>query len=177
MLISGYSDCGRSILAERAEGEIYAQTERQLTAVLDRNWVSKGEMLTTDQKYSLIIGKKRINFYKDSGIPLSECDRIYTQRTVVLPGGWELPISVITETVITYRTESAVLSQQDGQLLLSDFASDYLKDQMIAGHIMTEATTISPEDSVLWLEGKYYCHEMIGQSKEEEIISPYGKSD
>ena len=175
MLVSGYSDCGISILAQRAEAEIYAQTERQIRAVIDRNWTSKGESIASVRKYAVIIGKNRINFYKDSGISPSGCDRIYTQRSVILPGGWELPIFLVTETWIYYDSSNVAVTEQEAEAVLSQYAATYLKQQMVAGQIMSVTASVQEEGNALWLDGKYYCHEMIGQIKEEEIVSPYGK--
>ena len=67
VLISGYTDCGICIQATRAEGEIYAQTSRDFAAVTPVKWTARGEQTAVRRKYSLIIGKKRINLWKDSG--------------------------------------------------------------------------------------------------------------
>ena len=70
VLVSGYTDCGISIQATRAEGEITAQTSHELYAVAPAVYTQKGDILSSVKKYSLIIGKKRINFFKDSAYTL-----------------------------------------------------------------------------------------------------------
>ena len=60
ILISGYTDCGISIRAEQAQGEIYARTDREIEAIFPDNTSEKGEMTRQTKKISLIIGKYRL---------------------------------------------------------------------------------------------------------------------
>ena len=177
MLISGYTDCGISIRAEGAKGEVFGQTERDFSGIVDRNRLSKVKTGQTIRKYAVIIGKNRINFYKDSGIPASECDRIYTQIPLTLPGGLELPVWLVIETWICYEPVAQVISEDTARQILLDYASAYTKEQMVAGQIMSRIDYFTENSDAFRLEGKYYCHEMIGQIKHEEIIPPYGKYD
>ena len=175
VLISGYTDCGLSIQATRADGEIFARTQRQIAFFCLQNQQSKGETTGQIKKYSLIIGKKRINLYKGSGILPTECDKIYSEQYVTLPGGFQLPVCLVTE-VWNYRTatETAV-SDDDALNQLTEFAGQYLQQEMIAGQILTKEESMESQNGAFCLHGKYACHEMIGRIQKEEIISPYGK--
>lgn len=169
VLISGYTDCGLSIRAERAKGEILAETNRSLSLVMPQNDAQRGDLIGQSRKYSLIIGKKRINFYQDSGNLDTSCVKMYAENYVTLPGGFQLPIAIVTETCISYDQTAATV--QDEAVLLS-CAERYLRNQMVAGQILTKVETITEEDSVLILEGNYGCLEMIGLEQSEEIITP-----
>ena len=79
ILISGYTNCGILIQATQAEGEVFAQTRHNLEAVTPLIYAQKGESVKTIRKYSLLIGKKRINFDKDSGISGATCDKMYSE--------------------------------------------------------------------------------------------------
>ena len=177
ILISGYTDCGLSIRACRAEGEIYARTDRKLEACTPLKYSQRGETLRVIKKYSLIIGKKRINFYKDSGILDSTCDKMYLENAIILPGAFTLPIKLVTE-IWTYCESSPQIASADEQEdLLTEFAQRYLLEQTTAGEILHSRVTVQGEDDILYLYGNYACREMIGRIQSEEIIKPNGNYD
>jgi hypothetical protein len=164
VLISGYTDCGLSIRADRAEGEIMAQTNRQISAVTPDFQLTKGSIIRSEKKFSLIIGKNRINFYKDSGILDTTCVKMYSENYMTLPGSFYLPVILLTEEWIYYDlTESETV---DAETVLLDFADRYLASQMIAGQILHRSEAV--DGNVL--EGEYACLEMIGQVRYEESL-------
>jgi len=169
VLISGYTDCGITIQATRAQGEVYAATNRIISAVAPLNWQAQTQKTVTEKKYSVIIGKKRINFYKGSGISDATCDKMYLESYVTLPGGFRLPIIVVTETWTYYEESAVTLSQPE----LSRFADRYLLEQMIAGKIVSRIETGTAEDGVYRFQGNYACTEMIGRVRSEETVKPY----
>ena len=169
VLISGYTDCGLSIRAERAKGEILAETNRTLSLVMPQNDAQRGDLIRQSRKYSLIIGKKRINFYQDSGNLDTSCVKMYEENYVTLPGGFQLPITIVTEICISYDQTAA--TEYDDTVLPS-YAERYLRSHMVAGQILTKEETITQEDSVICLDGNYGCLEMIGREQSEEIILP-----
>ena len=164
VLISGYTDCGLSIRADQAEGEIMAQTNRQISAVTQDFQLTKGSIIRSEKKFSLIIGKNRINFYKDSGILDTTCVKMYSENYMTLPGSFYLPVILLTEEWIYYDlTESETV---DAETVLLDFADRYLASQMIAGQILHRSEAV--DGNVL--EGEYACLEMIGQVRYEESL-------
>ncbi len=173
VLISGYTDCGISIQATTAQGEIFAQTEHNITAVSPSIRLEKAKIRVESKKYALILGKKRINFYKGSGISGTGCDKIYLEQTVTLPGGFMLPISLVTEVWYSYVPVEALC----GSNTLADCAVYYLKDQMTAGTILRREESFQEAETLLILQGKYACTEMIGRLQNEEIIKPDGEYD
>lgn len=168
MLISGYTDCGIAIQATRAQGEVYAATNRTLTAVTPLNWDAQGSKSATTKKYSVIIGKKRINFYKGSGISDATCDKMYEESYVTLPGGFRLPIIIVTESWTYYEDDRVTLPEPS----LSNFADRYLRELMIAGTVVSRSEQGSTENGIYTFHGNYACTEMIGQVRNEETIKP-----
>ena len=177
ILVSGYTDCGIKIQATRAKAEIYAQTMRQLTVNTPLNFSQKGEIYQVSQKYSLILGKKRINLSKDSGISPTGCDKMYLQDYCVLPGGFQLPIAVSVERWHYRNTDTATVGSEMSQVCAENFALDYLTGQMLSGKILGKLESIDFSDAVCTLTGRYICLEMIGRERSEEIIKHHGKSD
>lgn len=177
LLISGYTDCGLTIRADRAEGEIFGRTQRQLEVLYPLYFSNRKVILREETRYFLIVGKKQINFCKDSGISDATCDRMYLEYYVTLPGGFRLPFAVAKETRLYYESVPEAESAEDVQALLCNFAADYLTGQMVAGQILSKEESITQSDGVFRLTGNYACREMIGREQAEEIITPYGKHD
>ena len=176
-LVSGYTDCGIKIQATRAKAEIYAQTMRQLTVKTPLDFSQKGEIYQVSQKYSLILGKKRINLYKDSGISPTGCDKMYLQYYCVLPGGFQLPIAVSVERWYYRNTDTVTVGSEVSHDRAENFALDYLAGQMLSGRILGKLESIEISDAVCTLTGRYICLEMIGRERSEEIIKHHGKSN
>ncbi len=177
VLISGYTDCGLSIRAEASEGEIYARTDWDITTVTPDNCCSRGSATGQQKKYALIIGKNRINFYKDSGISDVCCDRIYKESNLTLPGGFVLPVTLITEVWTYYEQKEETLDVQQISQQLSDFTKQYVTAQMVAGQILSAQEELTCDSGTVSLRGQYGCREMIGRIQKEEIMKPYGKFD
>ena len=176
VLISGYTDCGLTIEATRAEGEVTALTRRDLSVLTLPEQHTRTAETKTDVKYSLILGKKRINFYKDSGICDGSCVKMYSKYVLTLPGGFQLPVALVRETVTGCETDTNAIEEDVLSSLLSGFAERYLKTVMIAGTILDRQETLEQTD-VCRLTGQYECQEMIGRVKPEEIGVYHGKTD
>lgn len=168
-LISGYTDCGLSIRAERAEGEVFGTTQYHLTLLLPENDTTMGTIFHREEKISLIFGKNRINFFESGGNLDTGCVKMYEEKYLTLPGGFALPIGIAKEQQIFYN---AVVATTDTEHILCQAAQRYLQSQMIAGTLLSRDEVISNENGVWCLEGDYVCREMIGKEQSEEIIKP-----
>lgn len=173
VLISGYTDCGISIQATKAEGEVYAKTERSLSLIFPRLW--QGRMLNEQQitKFSLIIGKKRINLYNGSGISPATCGKMYKETYMTLPGGFILPVCIVEETWIPYVVTDIQFDADAANTHLSGYAASYLSEQMIAGQVLSADEVFSEQEAVYQTKGKYACLEMIGQERKEEVYGEH----
>ncbi len=177
VLISGYTDCGITIRATRAEGEVYAKTQRQLSVITPALWAERTAVTRQEKKYSVIIGKNRINLYFDSGISDVGCVRMYEESYIILPGGFQLPILLVTETWTYYESGQTALDEETVSRRLSAMAERYLSREMTAGRIYDKNEQLDCMDDIWLLEGNYTCHEMIGRQRSEEILIPDGNSD
>ncbi len=168
VLVSGYTDCGICIKGTRADAEVYAQTMRKIQVVTPVNTIKRGEQKNQKTNYSLLLGKKLIKLHKGSGISDTSCVRIYEEKKLTLPGGFELPIALICEKIT--QCDYTVDAGAEDQDWLLDEAIDYLQTQMIAGQILDQEIKIDNLDGIYCLYGQFSCLEMIGQVKNEEII-------
>ena len=176
ILISGYVDLGLAVKAGRAEGEVFAETQRVLTVTTPTEYTAKKDITAIENRYSLLIGKKLINFEKDSGISPAGCGRMYVESYATLPGGFRLPVAVVLER-ITYYAEVAQTAREDELSWLNKAGEAIAMSDMIAGEIMTSNSSVHVLDDTAVLRGMYRCREMIGRIHNEEIFTEYGKRD
>lgn len=170
VLISGLTDCGLAILADRAEGEVFGETARLVRArTPDLALQRTGDGFAL-QKITLLIGKNRINFHNDSGILDGSCVKMYSEYYLTLPGGFQLPLGIGVETVTCYDT---VPSEPVGiEEILERCARSYLLSHMTAGQILEEYAVADGNRLV----ADYICLEMIGQNRYEEFTTQDGEN-
>ena len=177
LLISGYTDCGLCIHAEQAAGEVYARTRRNFHGVSPCFSQTVTERGNTLRKISLLIGKKRIKLWKDSGIWDTTCDRMYEEYYITLPGGFRLPFAFVLERF----TERTVLRRErSGDLLREElvrFGETFLKQQMIAGQVDAAVHDFQVAGDCLFLSGEYLCTEMIGRLQQIQIGEDNGENN
>lgn len=177
VLISGYTDCGICIRAAWAKGEVYARTRREITVITPSEWAKRTEQTGSAVHYSLILGKKRINLWKGSGIWDSSCDRIETEYPLVLPGGFQLPVALAVEKLTIWDTNPSAPEEAAAQGELKAFADEYLTSQMVAGKILYAEESVFPQAEGYVLTGQYDCLEMIGRERAEEMGENHEQSD
>ena len=156
ILISGSTDLGITTRVDRAEGEVYGLTRRTVEAVLPEKTVQRQETGQVVRKYSLLIGKKYVNFSNDSGILYRTCVKMRTVKYLTLPGGFQLPVALVTDTY--QRCETEEIFREMDQQALEDQARRYVRQQMRSGTILREDSQFT--ESILTVN--YECREMIG---------------
>jgi len=176
MLVSGYVDCGLKQLAGRASAEVYALTMREYQFFYLKPSASRGKLKKTHTCYQLRIGKKVINFCNHSGIMDATCVKMYSEYYWTLPGGFQLPVSVI-KVECSFHEAIAQAQDHENREWLLQYARNYLQSQMIAGEVLDESLIWNRFDDYCVLNGSYACHEMIGQVKYEEILEQYAEDN
>lgn len=171
VLVSGYQDCGLCIRALAAKAEIYGRTERRSAALFPTEYALRQEKNGEQKKYALIIGKKRINFFKGSGISGTGCAKIYEEKYITLPGGFVLPIGISVEMQADYECQEKY--EESDEVWLREFLRQYLVSQMIAGRICDGAEVVSASEGLVRMDGVYSCYEWICISRPEESLSEY----
>lgn len=171
ILVSGYTDCGICIRATQAKAEIYGETQRFLSAVFPAEYSHRTTISANTRKYSLIIGKKRINFFKGSGISGDTCAKIYEEKYLTLPGGFILPVALACEQSFEYDIQKETIVTGEG--VLSAFAAWYLPSQMLAGEICRSSQVFFESEAFCRLDGIYDCYEIIGVARPEESTKRY----
>lgn len=168
VLVSGYTDCGLSIKAEPAQAEIFADTIRNLDVVSPAFCLKRTDQAPVNKKYCLVIGKKLIKLFKDSGISDGTCVKMNTRYVLTLPGGFRLPVSLSEYRYAENHLQQTIaLPSEDA---VAHYAKMYLQGVMTAGTIVEANLTYKKGTDVSLLHGEYACREIIGQVRSEEII-------
>lgn len=176
MLISGYTNCDRVIKAQNAAGEVFAYTLCTSEVVTPVSACKYSETIKEYTCIKLRIGKKVINLCNHSGIRAGTCVKMYSEDYWTLPGGYQLPVSVIK---VCYDVHDTCCEQVDleGFDWVKDYAKYYLRAGMLAGQILGESLQVEVRNGAYILHGEYACHEMIGQVKHEEITEQYAEDN
>lgn len=177
LLVSGYTDCGLTVRAERAEAEVYALTRREFSAVFPAQWLKKRGETGLTKKYSLVVGKKRINFGKNSGILGGTCGKMTRVYQLTLPGGIRLPVSLWEECFQSVDTLPETVTEEEAQTRLTAFAQESVEHSMIAGEILGQEVELETLDGAYRLSGHFTCREMIARQINGEILETNGKTD
>jgi len=168
-LVSGYTDCGITLKEVKADAEITALTIRSITAISPCPDKIRSYDVNEERKYSIRIGKKLINFFKDSGISDTSCVKIYSEEYLNLPGGFSLPVSLITQRYIYSSCTDEW--ENDCDTWLADIARKYMILTRKACRVISENTQLEFDGDLCVFNGKYICLEDIGQFVNEEIVS------
>lgn len=166
VLISGVTDVGLKTRVTAAEGEVFADTVAEVSAVLPRQTLHRGEDEETFRRYSLIIGKKHIKFDSDSGILYPGCGKMKEVIPWKLPGGWQLPVSLVIDTYTKSQWDPTEYPRWTAEEALLKGIRRQISDHAVAAEIRNEQLALAQEDALFRMEGKIGCREMIGRTTE-----------
>ena len=169
ILISGYTDCGICIRAEDAQGEIFAETNHHFRTIIPSIATKRQKNRDTIRRYGIILGKKHINLWKDSGIFPSTCGRMYEEYYITLPGGFSLPLGFYRETITQWDCDRIPITPQEQEAEWKSFAKNCVLNQTVAGSILQESHALTQLDGVYQLDSSFHCSEMIGRVITQEI--------
>ena len=162
--------------AIRAIGEVWARTwyERTAAAVVT---VDMTEHTGETTRFSLNLGKMRINFYKGSSICPVDCDKIIYVYPFAMEGVFELPIALEKTVFSPYERESVRAGELRAELE-QQLMAELLEDIGDEGEILSSAFTASERDGVLYVTLRAECREEIGCTvplTEEELMDIQSK--
>lgn len=152
---------------EHARAEVYARTWYTLTAEKPLETTKKTEKLQTQRYISLILGGKRINFYKSSGIFTVDCAKITLEHYLAMEGVFSLPIGISETRITQYETETVrldpVLAESGMQTQLYD---SLLRQIGPGGEVENVSFSSSAANGVLTVTLHAQCVEEIGAERQ-----------
>ena len=156
---------GRSV---HSLGSVRARTYYEITACLPRTAAVRSPAGRSRSRWALILGKKRINFYQNSGIPDAECDTIYHVYVCAVPGLFRLPAALAREEVRPMQHQSRERTEQEARALLeSSLRETLLRSLGEDGEILDLSFTPGASEDAFYLTLRAEC--------EQEIAQPYPK--
>ena len=162
LLISGVTNLDKTLMVSRAEGEVYARTWNRLDAVIADELAYKRRTGRETRVFAVTFGKKKINFYKTSGISYGNYDKMTTEKPLTLPGGYTLPVSLTVTVFREYTVSTQPVEQTRVQPLLEQCVRQQLLGTMTAGTIQTMSASVQRETGCYRLTGTAECQEEIG---------------
>ena len=155
LLLAGLTDLGICTRADRAEGEVWGLTRREIRSVLPEETALRREKGGVVRRFSLRIGKKSVNFLNDSGILHGTCVKMRTVHYLTLPGGFRLPVALVTDTYDLCETDVLPRGETDWQ---EEAARRTVLGQLHGGSILRES--ITQENG--HLTAVFECREQLG---------------
>lgn len=176
-LIGGYTTGRFGVQgATRAIGEVWARTwyERTAAAAVTVDMTVHGRETA---RFSLILGKIRINFYKGSSICPADCDKIIYVYPFAVENVFELPIA-LEKTVFSPYTRENIQAEELRAELERQLMEELLEDIGEDGEILSSAFTASEQNGVLYVTLRAECREEIGCTEpltEAELVDIQSK--
>ena len=161
VLISGAAeDLQGETRPVHALGSVRARTFRELTAEIPVELQKKTASGEKHTRWAVRIGKKRLNFYKNSGIPPADCDTIYKIYDFAIPGVFRLPVSLIRET-----SESRTFSRGKPQAELLEQTLRETLQRSIGpeGEVVESHLTQSEQNGLLTVTLRAECEQEIAR--------------
>lgn len=147
----------------RALGSVTAQTYYELSAVIPADQQTKHYTGEVKNRWSLTIGGKRVNFYGNSSISDSSCDKINSVWTLGIDGLFELPVSLRRESCLFYETGVTARDENAARRELEQLLHDRLLEEIgDTGEILSEAWSVSENGGILNVCLRAVCSEEIG---------------
>lgn len=163
-LIGGYATGRFGVQgADRAIGEVWARTWYEKTAAAPVTVDMTQDAGEQDVYFSLILGKKRINFYKGSSICPVDCDKILYVYPFAVEGVFALPLAVERTVVQPYERQSLRAEELRSELE-QQLMAELLAEIGEKGEVLSAAFTASESEGVLYVTLRAECHETIGRS-------------
>lgn len=130
-----------------AEGSVLARTWFEICAVMPLAYEEKSYTGAESSRYALILGNTRINFYGNSRISDTNCDKIISERRLGIAGLFELPLIWVKETTLPYERLAAERAQETAKARLEALTAAVLTHRAgEAGEIKSAEFTFSVVD-------------------------------
>lgn len=156
----------------RADGEVWAITERTERRSIPLKTWGKGASQGSQTRYALRVLGHRIKFYRNSSISYDNYDKISREYQLTLPGGLELPVSWIKTEITSYESASTTLTRESAERYLKERLQEQLKAEVADGTVLSQSWETEEKDGVLTVTVKASCNEQIGRTVELEDSEP-----
>lgn len=160
-----YSEADLGTSLHRAQGKVYASTNRNLEAKVPLSAEVKQHTGEEKSRYALNLLGKRVKFYGNGGISFVKYDKISSTKNWTLSDGSILPFSLERETYRAYESQTAELDRDAAELMLKEHLQKTLEAYVgTDGEIMQTQFETREEDGFLIVALSANCIEDIGKA-------------
>lgn len=167
-----------------AMAEVNARTWYEMSSQMVLDTAKKEYTGESETKTAIIIAGFRINLYFNGGISFADYDKITTHKTLSLPTGNMLPITIVREKYTEYSPAAAQMSILSAAELLEKRLLDRLGHEVGDGEIVQSTFDTSIENNVLTVTLQAECEEQIAAERpftqeelQQAILPPEGSGD
>jgi len=158
-----YSADDLGVMLVHAQGNVYARTWRTLRATIPIQAGLKYYTGAETGRLSLTVLGRRINFYRNGSISFPQYDKISKSKTLTLPGGAVMPLSLNVETCRAYTTQPAFIDVEAAQQLLRARLDERLRAAIGDGQVLRADYTSAEQDGRLTVTLLAECREQIAR--------------
>ncbi len=146
-----------------ARGEVWALTERTLTAKTPLQAATIDAAAGSNTVYGLRLGKKVIKFRQNSSNSMGNCDKIKRTWPLTLPGGIVLPLTWEAETVTPYSETETAVSAASAEAYLKARLETRLTAILGEGQVLGRSWTVTEAEDTLTVTLEASCLEDIAK--------------
>ncbi len=150
----------------RAQGSVIGETNTEYIAVTPQKLSLRRYTGEEKQRFALIFGNNRINFYSDSSISYGFCDKIISVWDFKIPGLFTLPVSLVRESFRSYEPENFQREKFAAGESLKECLRDTLRIELGTGELLGEKMSLSSSGQLFTASLRVRCLEEIG------VLSP-----
>lgn len=146
--------------------QVIADTWYEISAQTPLLEERKTEKSGRNTAFSLVIGKKRINFFSDSRNKCDSCDKINKLKYISLGDVFTLPVGYAVERTTQYETSLLPIDEDKAVGRMKETLKNELQCRIGDGQIVSAEYSVSKTDAVLTVTLRAQCTENIAKESE-----------
>lgn len=143
--------------------QVIADTWYEISAQTPLLEARKTEKSGRNTAFSLVIGKKRINFFSDSRNKCDSCDKINKLKYISLGDVFTLPVGYAVERTTQYETSLLPIDEDKTVGRMKESLKNELQRRIGDGQIVSEEYSVSKTDKVMTVTLRAQCTENIAK--------------
>lgn len=143
--------------------QVIADTWYEISAQTPLLEERKTEKSGRNTAFSLVIGKKRINFFSDSRNKYDSCDKINKLKYISLGDVFVLPVGYAVERTTQYETSLLPIDEDKAVGRMKESLKNELQRRIGDGQIVSAEYFVSKTDNVMTVTLRAQCTENIAK--------------
>lgn len=143
--------------------QVIADTWYEISAQTPLFEERKTEKSGRNTAFSLVIGKKRINFFSDSRNKCDSCDKINKLKYISLGDVFTLPVGYAVERTTQYKTSLLPIDEDEAVGRMKESLKNELQRRIGVGQIVSAEYSVSKTDAVMTVTLRAQCTENIAK--------------